>query len=319
MLTAAWSLASVATNPAMAFQTSLGRAAMATTQQQRHATFLSATASDDGIDEIDLKLMGIAKKLKLDIFDLDEGVFSFASKENRYGLEIVRATMSLKDGGLGLVLTEMAGSPDGRGLVLIREVGGNATNANVPIHVGDAITGVITKNFRGRTTGLNYDRTVGIIGEAKKAAMDDDNQLTLELTRVVERAKILVEIDDGLGNIQRVDALAGEDLRRLLLRKSIRLYDDRTARFDMPHVYGNCGGEGACGTCLVAVQEGQELLNDCDEHETLLLKGRPLTWRASCQTVIGADNKPGVVRISLKPQATLESELNPGVKSLTKN
>jgi len=135
--------------------------------------------------------------------------------------------------------------------------------------------------------------------------------------RVVERAPIRVEIDDGAGHIEAVDALAGENFRRLLLRKGISPYDRKTKRFDMPYATGDCAGDGLCGTCLVAVIEGMQGLNDPDSHEKMIAKGRPLSWRAACRTTIGADNRPATLRIVVHPQSRDAGELDPGVRHLT--
>jgi ferredoxin len=48
----------------------------------------------------------------------------------------------------------------------------------------------------------------------------------------------------------------GSNLRTALQAKNMKLYDDRTARFDSPFQTGNCGGDGTCGTCVVAVLQG---------------------------------------------------------------
>jgi len=272
-------------------------------------------ALDDVLDE---RLFDIAKKLKLEIFDLDEGLYGFDCQDQKYGLEVIKTDVKNVDkNGIGLVLQELAGDADGRGLVLVREVNGNAAQASPAIHVGDVITGVwVGDTFRDRTTGLNYDLTMEILGKAKEAAAKADGVLTLQLNRVIERARIQVEVDDGTGEIQIIEALAGENLRRLLLRKGIKLYDRQTKRFDMPYATGDCAGDGLCGTCLVAVQEGQDSLNEKDNSEKLITKGRPLSWRAACRTVIGADNKPGVLRVSIHPQSRFADELDPGVRSL---
>lgn len=268
------------------------------------------------VSDVDQQLLDIAQRLKLEVFDLDQGIYGFDSKDNRFGLEVIKTDVSCRD-GLGLVLTEMAGDRDGRGLVLVSSVAGNAAKANPAIQVGDVITGVRTtdNSYRGRTTGLNYDRTVEVIGEAKEASQD--GVITLELNRLVARAKIVIQVEDGSGvTLKTIDALAGENLRHLLLRKGIKLYDPGTRRFDIPYATGDCAGEGLCGTCLVAVKEGVELLNPMSAQEKLITKGRPLSWRASCRAVVGADNKPGTLRIRIKPQSDYPDELDPGVRSL---
>ena len=88
----------------------------------RSTTTLSALVASDS------ELMEVGKRLKLEIFDLDEGVFGYESKDNKYGLEVVRVNLPT-DGGLGLVLTELARGNDGRGLVLVSEVTGKAQKA----------------------------------------------------------------------------------------------------------------------------------------------------------------------------------------------
>ena len=87
-------------------------------------------------------------------------------------------------------------------------------------------------------------------------------------------------------------------------------------RFDMPYATGDCAGEGLCGTCLVAVEQGAKLLNRKEGVEELITQGRPLSWRASCRTIIGPNNEGGTIRIRVQPQTNMEDELNPGVKPI---
>jgi ferredoxin len=275
--------------------------------------------SEDDEEKTFSHLLDIAKKLKLEIFDLEEGIYGYDCKDSSFGLEVVQTSIDLSKGDdLGLVLTEMASSPDGRGLVLISDVSGNAANANPPIYIGDAITGIKAgPKWRERVTGSNYDVTVDVIGQAKEIALgpNRDRRISLELNRLVKRAKVVVEVDDG-NSVTKIEALAGENLRRLLQRKGIQVYDRETKRFDMPFAKGDCAGEGLCGTCLVAVREGEEMLSPISDTEKLIMKGRPMSWRASCRTVVGADNKEGTLKISTHPQSRFKDELNPGVRSL---
>lgn len=271
---------------------------------------------------LDKRLSGIASKLKLEVFDLDENLYGFDSQDQRFGLEVVKTNVSIDtaDSAIGLVLTEIASAQDGRGLVLIREVAGKAASAVPVIHVGDVITGVWAghgrDHLRERTTGLDYDLTVECLNKAKDVAVKTDGVLTLQLNRLIKRASIRVEVEDGSGKMEVIEALAGENLRRLLLRKGIKLYDPQTKRFDMPYATGDCAGDGLCGTCLVAVREGEASLNEKDHTETLITRGRPASWRASCRTVVGADNKPATVRVSIHPQSRFADELDPGVRTL---
>lgn len=270
---------------------------------------------------VNRRLEEVATRLKLEVFDLDGGLYGYESKDHLFGIEVVRTTI-VPDAnqGLGLVLTEVAGSAaDGRGLVLVSQVGGAASRAIPPIGVGDALTGVSCGSVRARTTGLNYDGTVEAIGEAKANLGSDAPGITLELNRLVRRAEVQVVVEEPGQSTRTIPALAGENLRRLLLRKGIQLYDPASTRFDMPFARGDCAGEGLCGTCLVDVREGGELLNPPGDQEKLITRGRPISWRASCRAVVGADNQPGTLRIRTRPQSAFSDELNPGVRSLKRH
>lgn len=282
-----------------------------------HRITMTSAPMDD--DEREQHMYNMARRLKLEVFDLDEGIFGFDSQDPRYGIEVIHTTIPSINttGSIGLVLTEMAGNTDGRGLVLVQDVAGVAAQAQPTIQVGDVITGIfVGDTFRERTTALNYDRTVEVIQAAKEAARG--GPIRLEINRLVPRAKIEVEVEDGETgeHVRRIQALAGENLRTMLLRNGIKLYNFNTKRFDMPYAKGDCAGEGMCGTCLVEVNEGAEFLNPKDSMEILITKGRPARWRASCRAFVGFDNKPGTLQITTKPQSNSKNELDPGVRSL---
>ena len=265
-------------------------------------------------------LMDIAKKLRLHVFDLEEGIFGFITNDYKFGIEVVRTVVDIEP-SIGLELTEMAAGSDGRGLVLVSGVNGNAAKCQPPIHVGDVVTGVsVGEKWKEKTIEFNYDQTVETIEQAKQEAeKHKSSQIFLELNRVVPRSKIQVQVVSGdTGNIvQTVEGLAGENLRLLLMRQGIKVYDSRTKRFDLPYATGDCGGEGMCGTCLVAVLENEnDILTPKDSIEHLITKKRPESWRASCRTVVGVDNKSGTIRIQTCPQSALSDELDPGVRSV---
>ena len=60
---------------------------------------------------------------------------------------------------------------------------------------------------------------------------------------------------------------AGSNLRRVLLDSKLEVYDF------MGKVM-NCGGGGSCGTCLVSVLEGGDLMSGRTEAEAKFLKSR---------------------------------------------
>ena len=193
------------------------------------------------------RLSFISQSLKLEVFDLDEGVYGLESKVSTHGIEVVKAEISTVP-SLGLELSEMASSGDGRGLVLVSGASGNAAAAGV--QCGDALTLVRSGDVVRRLTALDYDATLAGIKECIAAQGDT---VTLELNRLVERAPITVNYEyteAGARNTGTVTALAGENLRKLFLRSNLKLYAPKTKRFDQPFATGDCAGEGICGTSV---------------------------------------------------------------------
>ncbi|ERM97833.1 hypothetical protein AMTR_s00118p00075510 [Amborella trichopoda] len=101
---------------------------------------------------------------------------------------------------------------------------------------------------------------------------------------------------DGTCPVQTASALSGEKLlRNIMLDNKIELYA----------AYGkvmNCGGGGSCGTCIVEVIHGKELLNERTATEQRYLKKKPDSWRLACQTIVGNKENSGKVVIQRLPQ-----------------
>ena len=303
----------------------------------------SLTAALKAVDaNVESQLDDIAHKLRLNVYDVNTGVYGIESKDPLYGIENIHTTIRMDSSGwLGIELIEVAHSDlDHRGLVLVSKVTGHALH-DTPIHVGDTIIGVfVGDDFKESTTGLDYDDTVDVINRAKKYSLDhhEHGSITLELNRVVKKAQVKVIVDGDDGKETQIDALAGDNLRLLLMHNHLQLYDEKTHRLDQLNVCGNCGGmfhcsptlhplflfmvltfllvasagEGICGTCLVAIQEGTEHLNKVGPQESSILTNRPATWRAACKTVVGADNQEGTtLRIRMHPQTQKTENLAP--------
>jgi ferredoxin len=133
------------------------------------------------------------------------------------------------------------------------------------------------------------------------------------VNRLVKRATVHVLIDDETGNEPiEIDAKAGDNLRLLLMHNHAALYGEGERalhRLDQPSLTNDCGGEGICGTCLVKVNQGMSHLNTIGPQEYSMLKGRPESWRASCKTIVGADNEEGTsLHIRLHPWIPSETD-----------
>ncbi|PKA64216.1 hypothetical protein AXF42_Ash009436 [Apostasia shenzhenica] len=94
---------------------------------------------------------------------------------------------------------------------------------------------------------------------------------------------------DGFYPVDRATAISGEKLlRNIMLENKIELYA----------AYGkvlNCGGGGSCGTCIVEIVDGMDLLNDKTDTEKRYLKKKPDSWRLACQTIVGNEETSGKV------------------------
>uniref|UniRef100_A0A7N0TCN1 2Fe-2S ferredoxin-type domain-containing protein n=1 Tax=Kalanchoe fedtschenkoi TaxID=63787 RepID=A0A7N0TCN1_KALFE len=105
-------------------------------------------------------------------------------------------------------------------------------------------------------------------------------------------------VGDGSYPVDKVKVKSGEKvLRNIMLENKLELYG----------AYGkvmNCGGGGTCGTCIVEVVDGKDLLNERTNTEMKYLKKKPDTWRLACQTIVGNKENAGKVVIQRLPQWT---------------
>ncbi|MCO5601452.1 hypothetical protein L7F22_055575 [Adiantum nelumboides] len=101
---------------------------------------------------------------------------------------------------------------------------------------------------------------------------------------------------DGFPKADKVSVGSGEKvLRTVMNEQKLELYG----------LYGkimNCGGGGSCGTCIVEVLEGSELLSERTDAEERYLKKKPSTWRLACQTIVGDKTNSGKVVVRRLPQ-----------------
>jgi hypothetical protein len=174
-----------------------------------------------------------------------------------------------RTGGLGLDLLEYNVGKDDLGLVLIGDVipGSNAAAAG-GFEVGDALSEISSvgqgpgeQPLVTRLEGLNFDETVRMLG-----LYSEYDQVRITVKRMALRGAVTVVMvgpDGREAGSFRVLSGYGSNMRTALQANNIKLYDDRTARFDSPYQTGNCGGDGTCGTCVVAVLQVRYLNDRC--------------------------------------------------------
>ncbi|KAL3819056.1 hypothetical protein ACJIZ3_004961 [Penstemon smallii] len=101
---------------------------------------------------------------------------------------------------------------------------------------------------------------------------------------------------DGKYPVERTRAISGDKLlRNIMSDNKIELYA----------AYGkvmNCGGGGSCGTCIVEIIDGKDLLNERTNTELRYLKKKPESWRLACQTIVGNKENSGKVVVQRLPQ-----------------
>ncbi|KAK9149289.1 hypothetical protein Scep_008046 [Stephania cephalantha] len=105
-----------------------------------------------------------------------------------------------------------------------------------------------------------------------------------------------VLLPDGTPDVQIRTACGGQKLREIMLNSNLELYGP----YARPLF--NCGGGGTCGTCIVEVVQGKELLSPRTEKEKDILKKKPKTWRLACQTTVGKEDSRGQVVIQQLPE-----------------
>ncbi|WOL01118.1 photosynthetic NDH subunit of subcomplex B 3, chloroplastic [Canna indica] len=103
-------------------------------------------------------------------------------------------------------------------------------------------------------------------------------------------------LPDGTPDVHYRSACGGQKLRDIMLDQNIDLYGP----YDGPLL--NCAGGGTCGSCMVEVVEGKELLSQKTDKEMELLKRKPKTWRLACQTMVGSKDSRGQIIIQQLPE-----------------
>ncbi|XP_028097123.1 photosynthetic NDH subunit of subcomplex B 3, chloroplastic-like [Camellia sinensis] len=144
-----------------------------------------------------------------------------------------------------------------------------------------------------RLTGFSRGRirAVGTIPDSESEAAPSEEPPAVNFAFVSS-----VLLPDGTPDVHFRVACGGQKLRDIMLDSNIELYGP----YSRPLL--NCGGGGTCGTCIVEVVEGKELLNPRTDKEKEKLKRNPKNWRLACQTTVGKPNSRGLVVIQQLPE-----------------
>uniref|UniRef100_A0A7N0RHB3 2Fe-2S ferredoxin-type domain-containing protein n=1 Tax=Kalanchoe fedtschenkoi TaxID=63787 RepID=A0A7N0RHB3_KALFE len=105
-----------------------------------------------------------------------------------------------------------------------------------------------------------------------------------------------VLLPDGTPDVHFRTACGGQKLRNIMIDNDIELYGP----YSRPLL--NCAGGGTCGTCIVEIVEGKQLLSlktDCEKEK---LKKKPKTWRLACQATVGTADSTGLLVVQQLPE-----------------
>jgi len=244
----------------------------------------------------------------------EEGIY-LKARDKELFVDTLQFTLK-REGGLGLLLTEIAGGrDDGVGITIVEEVlaGGNSDKSGIA--PGDSIVAltVSSTNEDGgmdlqelrtdvATECLGYDATIEALTSLPPVASSDD-EITLTVKRIRRQPKIHVRLQyppDLEEPDVSIELFAGENLRRAMLTRGIKLNDKLAERFDSGGT-GDCGSDGTCATCVVGISKGKDLLSPMGQQEGQILSKKP-RWRMACKAVVGYGMAEGEMTLQVNPR-----------------
>ena len=269
------------------------------------------------------------------------GVFLGAQNDKEHFADTVKVVVSFPPPGqgLGIELLELAGGrPDGVGITIVSGLVADKCAASSGLLYGDSIaqlslrrrTSTTNNNSNndeedGTTKGmqelesvamecLDYDGTidaiVSILQSPAAQEADDPRQLFLVFTvkRLRRKPKVSMLLQyppsQGEPNVS-LELFSGENLRRALLARGVKLNDPLARRFDNGGT-GDCGAEGTCATCAVHVVQGGDLLSPAGDSEAQIVTRRNPRWRMACKAVVGHGMTEGNLVIRVNPKQWVE-------------
>lgn len=250
----------------------------------------------------------------------EEGIYLNAKSNKDYFVDTLQFEIP-REGGLGLILTEIAGGrEDGVGITIVEELveGGNSEGSG--ILPGDSIVGlevfqsindsngdstIMTSNEERIgvvTECFGYDKTVDAILSLPSPSTTTETIL-LTIKRIRRQPKVTLKLqfppeDDEPDTT--IELFAGENLRRAMLTRGVKLNDALASRFDSGGT-GDCGAEGTCATCVVSIPRGMDLMSPMKVQESQILANKP-RWRMACKAVVGYGMQEGEITVQVNPK-----------------
>jgi len=289
-----------------------------------HSKISMSPPSLVNLDQYNLSLDDIAQEwtatISAETAMMNAGAYLAAKNAREIFVDTVKVAFPRKPNtGLGIELLEIAGGrDDGLGIVVVSGLvtGGSADGSGV--QEGDSISKVAIRRIKKSNNGvglteleeqasvetecLGYDATVEAIGSLP-AIESDDEVIVLTLKRLRRKPKVTVKLQYPPSQGEpdtTIELFSGENLRRAMLTRGVKLNDPLSLRFDSGGT-GNCGGEATCTTCVVNVVKGGELMNPQSIQEEQMLVKNP-KWRLACKGIVGHGMQEGEMTIRVNPR-----------------
>jgi len=308
----------------------------AVTQESAAAQFSGTTAAD-GVDMNAYNLPGldaIAQEwsaVAVPATPLQAaGVYLQARNKQEIMADTVKVRFPrLPDTGLGLELLELAGGrEDGLGITIVEGIVAGGAADGSGILPGDSIVQVelqrssrsgtsdssssldveeTAESFAVETECLGFDKTIEALQSLPPPVADDDDAveetfvLTLKRLRRKPKVQVRLQYPPEMNEPDvSLELFAGKNLRRALLVRGTKLNDPLARRFDSGG-RGDCGAEGTCATCAVAVTAGLDLLSPPGVQEAQIFRNQP-RWRMTCKAVVGYGMREGELTLRVSPR-----------------
>lgn len=251
----------------------------------------------------------------------EAGVYLGAKSPADLMIDTITVELTRRQGeGLGLQLLEIAGGrDDGLGITVVDGIveGGIADGSDVM--VGDSIAAITVVKTTASSSGgsslsqsevresvetecSGYDKTVEAIMSLPPIDGDDE-KVVLSLKRLRRKPKVILTLQYPPAEEEEditLELFAGENLRRAMLTRGVKLNDPLSRRFDSGGT-GDCGGEATCSTCVVSVTQGAELFNPQKTQEKQMLVKNP-RWRLACKAIVGYGDREGIMTVRVNPR-----------------